>query len=293
MKIPDSDKKGWLKQEHIIYNKRRSYYEHMVQTALLRAYDWAKNYCKNKTVLEIGCGDMGGGELLLREVMMKKFYTIDYSLDGLISAEKRKTKGQFICSKGEELPFKGDKFDTVITFQVLEHILEYKKFLKEIDRVLKKNGVLLLSTPDYSVTKNINPYHVSLFDKPDLEILLNKYFEEVKMLYHYGADRFILRDLTVAGIKMPEEYIQAVNVGFKIGQISRRNRIVNWMIGSGRKGKIFKYFPLSMVNNIFKALTGHDYHWFQFKHIPLISDYPFHCLSFYCICKSPKNSEIK
>ena len=274
--------------EHPIYRKRKSYQEYITDIGLLRAYDWARDFCKNATVLEIGCGDLGGGELLLREAKIDKYYAIDYNIEALYSAKKRDTAATLICASGNEIPLKNSKFDIVLTFQVIEHIVEYERFMTEIHRLIKPNGILLISTPDSPSRKSNNPYHVSFFDKLALEILLNKYFEEVKMSYHYGADHSILKGLTSSGINMPEEYIQAVNIGYKIGQISRKNRIVNWMIGSGRKGRVFKYLPLSIVNNIFKAFTGHDYHWLQFKHIPLISNYPFHCLSFFCICKDSK-----
>lgn len=255
---------------------------------LLRAYDWARCFSKNKTILEIGCGDLEGGELLLKKVKVKRYCAIDYNMDAINLGIKRRINAIILCSKGEELPFKDKTFNIVLSFQVLEHILEYEKFLKEINRVIKNNGVLLLSTPDSLFKEDKSPYHISMFDGDSLKQLLENYFEHVDMSYHYGADRFILRDLTAAGINMPNEYIQAVNIGYEIGQISRKNKIVNWMISSGRKGHLFKYLPSFLVNHIFKAYTGYDFHWFEFKHISLINDYPFPCLSFFCVCKDPK-----
>jgi len=276
--------------EHPIYREKQSYFEHMRDIGLLKAYDWTTDICINKRVLEIGSGDLGGAELLLRKTQVKKYYAIDYNINALIAAEKRDADAIVLCSKGEEIPFKDGCFDIVLTFQVLEHIIEYEKFIREIRRIIKPDGILLLSTPDYtSEKKSTNPYHVSLFDKPNLGKLLNKHFEKVEMLYQYGADRTMLKRLTASGINMPEEYIQAVNIGYKISQISRRNLIVNWMISSGRKGKIFKYLPLFIVNLLFKVFTGYDYHWYEFKHIPYISEYPFPCLSFFCVCKVPKS----
>ena len=87
---------------------------------------------------------------------------------------------------------------------------------------------------------------------------------------------------------MPEEYTQAVNAGYNIVQISKNNILINWMIGTGRKGKIFKYLPLFIVNIFFKLFTGYDYHWYDFQHIPFTSEYPFPCLSFFCVCNVPK-----
>lgn len=279
---------GYL-YEHPIYSEKQSYLEHMTNTALLKTYNWASDFCINKCVLEIGCGDLGGAELLLRKSPAKQYYGIDYNINALIAATKRQSKTKILCSKGEEIPFKDSSFDVILTFQVLEHIVEYEKFLEEIHRLIRPDGILLLSTPDLqSRPDDPNPWHVSLFDKPGLAKLLNKHFEEVEMLYQYGADRTNLNRLAASGINMPDEYIQAVNTGYKIGQISRKNIIVNWMIGSGRKGKIFKYLPLFIVNLLFKVFTGYDYHWYEFKHIPYISKYPFPCLSFFCVCKVPK-----
>jgi len=274
--------------EHPIYSKKESYSEHLTNTALLKAYYWASDFCINKSVLEIGCGDLGGAELLLRKTPVKKYYAIDYNINTLITAKNRDVNVVILCSNGEEIPFKDSCFDVILIFQVVEHILEYKKCIKEICRLLKPDGILLLSTPDSPSRKSNNPHHVSNFDRLSLEKLLNKHFEELEMSYLYGADRTILKQLTESGINMPEEYIQAVNAGYKIGQISKNNILINWMIGSGRKGKIFKYLPLFIVNIIFKLCTGYDYHWYDFQHIPFTSEYPFPCLSFFCVCNVPK-----
>ena len=71
-------------EEHPIYNKKESYFDHLLNTALGKAYYWASDFCINKSVLEIGCGDLGGAELLLRKTPVKKYYAIDYNINTLI-----------------------------------------------------------------------------------------------------------------------------------------------------------------------------------------------------------------
>lgn len=47
----------------------------------------------------------------------------------------------------EKLPFQDNHFDTVLAGDIIEHLQNPSQFLREINRVLKANGKLLLSTP--------------------------------------------------------------------------------------------------------------------------------------------------
>jgi SAM-dependent methyltransferase len=51
-----------------------------------------------------------------------------------------------IISPAEKIPFKRNSFDVVVCFQVLEHIENPEKAISEMHRVLKKDGILMLST---------------------------------------------------------------------------------------------------------------------------------------------------
>jgi len=48
---------------------------------------------------------------------------------------------------GKKIPFEDNHFDGVICFEVLEHTLDPREFLKEIHRIVKKDWYVLLSTP--------------------------------------------------------------------------------------------------------------------------------------------------
>jgi len=55
-------------------------------------------------------------------------------------------KADFLIQPGEKLPFSNNYFDVVLSSQVLEHVEEVNQYLSECNRVLKKNGLLFLST---------------------------------------------------------------------------------------------------------------------------------------------------
>lgn len=106
-------------------------------------------------------------------------------------------------ANAEELPFNNNTFDIVVLTEVLEHIEKDELALKEISRVLKHNGKLILTTPNGLKVKNVNPYHLRHYVPVKLEKLLNRYFNDVKIwtkfpfiLLHekqYNSKNMILR----------------------------------------------------------------------------------------------------
>ena len=58
-------------------------------------------------------------------------------------------RSRFAEAFGESLPFKDECFDVVSSYQTLEHVSDVKSCLKEMLRVTRKNGIILLQFPDY------------------------------------------------------------------------------------------------------------------------------------------------
>lgn len=104
---------------------------------------------KNKIILDLGCG-FGWFEYHLG-YMAKKVIGIDKSENDLRTAKKNiKNKNiKFVVGNALEIPIKDKKIDTVLASEVMEHMPKNTedKFFKEINRVLKQNGILYLTTP--------------------------------------------------------------------------------------------------------------------------------------------------
>ncbi|PJB51665.1 hypothetical protein CO100_01895, partial [Candidatus Berkelbacteria bacterium CG_4_9_14_3_um_filter_33_5] len=61
--------------------------------------------------------------------------------------------------------WKKGKFDLIISTEVIEHIFEIDKYLTNINRLLKKNGIIILSTPYHGYLKNLVITIFNLWDK--------------------------------------------------------------------------------------------------------------------------------
>ena len=91
------------------------------------------------TVLDVGCGIKPYKEIIERR--SAAYIGLDYqkSPHGLEEVD--------VIGSAMELPFSSSTFDSIVSFQVMEHLREPKDFLKEAFRVLKPGGKMILTTP--------------------------------------------------------------------------------------------------------------------------------------------------
>jgi len=115
---------------------------------------------KDKKVLDIGCG-FGWFELNALDRGVKQIAGIEISAEDLKAAKSIKDKRVIFEIGGAlKLPFEDNYFDTVVAWEVIEHIPKHteSKMFKEVKRVLKKNGSFYLSTPyDSFLSKYTDP----------------------------------------------------------------------------------------------------------------------------------------
>ena len=108
-------------------------------------FDLLKEYCpKGSKVLDIGCGS---GEITL-EISKLGYKTegVDFSP---IAIEKAKNNGIEcrVIDVDAGLPYEDNQFDAVWMGDVIEHVFDPVFVLKEINRVVRNNGLLLLTVP--------------------------------------------------------------------------------------------------------------------------------------------------
>lgn len=99
------------------------------------------------TILDVGCGSGWVAKEFLKK--NKKIISLDISKTNPLKAkELYPSQNHFqVVSDSFKLPFASDSIDCVIASEIIEHVIDPKNFVKEIFRVVKKEGRVILSTP--------------------------------------------------------------------------------------------------------------------------------------------------
>ncbi len=101
---------------------------------------------KGRIVLDLGCGSGRYTERLTQRA--EQTVGLDVRMENLLRLKKRNTNVSPVCASAEyRLPFRDSIFDFILCTEVLEHLTGDVDALKEIGRVLQKNGELLISVP--------------------------------------------------------------------------------------------------------------------------------------------------
>lgn len=136
---------------------------------------------EDSSVVDIGCGAGYGSDLLARS--FKSVHGVDVSQEAIDLAKKnwQKKNITFTAGSGTKIPFKESTFDIAVAFEVFEHIKDWQKFLSELKRVTKKNGMIYISTPNKNIyspgtKKPINPHHFFEMTEYQFRKALVRYF---------------------------------------------------------------------------------------------------------------------
>ncbi|MFY0628250.1 MAG: class I SAM-dependent methyltransferase [Reichenbachiella sp.] len=150
-----------------------------IHQRLLKAYYEAKPFVKGK-VLEPGCGEGRGISIL--SGLAEEYLALDKIPSAIDNLKSKYPNVDF--QRAVFPPFEGLKdnsFDTVISFQVIEHIKDDVNFLKEIHRVLKPKGKAIITTPNIKMTLSRNPWHAREYTSLELKNLAKAIFSHVDM----------------------------------------------------------------------------------------------------------------
>jgi ubiquinone/menaquinone biosynthesis C-methylase UbiE len=146
----------------------------------LHRYAIAKDICKGKIVLDIASGEGYGSAFIASTAKEVTGVDLDqYAVEDAI--EKYKMRNLvFKQGSATDIPLDDNSVEMVISFETLEHHNMHEEMMKEVKRVLKPDGMLVISTPDkliYSDKKNYqNKYHVKeLYEKEFKNLVQNEF----------------------------------------------------------------------------------------------------------------------
>ena len=148
----------------------------------LHRYLFACKAVAGKTVLDIASGEGYGSAMLAQTA--KKVIGVDISQDAVAHAqEKYQAKNlEFRVGSCAAIPLDDASVDVVVSFETIEHLDQHESMMRQIKRVLRPGGVLVISSPDklqYSDKQNYsNPYHVKELYRDEFNKLLSSYYKK-------------------------------------------------------------------------------------------------------------------
>lgn len=154
---------------------------------------------KTKTILDIGCG-FGDHALKISKKNPKKIIGVDISKEFIKLAKTLKIKNSefYVADMNKKLKFKEKTFDTVYSSLTIHYAKDINKLFKEINRILKKEGIFVFSTghPIFNML-NQTKQHIIGVNKQQKQIYGN-YFDETFKINDLGQlGKFILRNFTI------------------------------------------------------------------------------------------------
>jgi GT2 family glycosyltransferase/2-polyprenyl-3-methyl-5-hydroxy-6-metoxy-1,4-benzoquinol methylase len=152
-------------------------------------YLYATQFVKDKVILDIACGE-GYGSYLLAQYA-KHVVGVDINVETInhaISSYSRENL-EFKVGSLSHIPFQDEAiFDGIVSFESIEHVSEEEQiaFMKEVKRVLKPGGFLLISTPNKLTYSDLpvsqNEFHVKEFYPDEFRAFLETHFRNVVLL---------------------------------------------------------------------------------------------------------------
>ncbi len=124
-------------------------------------YRFVSQYVEGQTVLDVGCGS-GEGLKVLAE---KATDALGIDLDERLTRPDVRVEIKPV----EAMPDKS--FDVVVCMDVIEHIEADRAFVMELARVAR--NAVFVTTPNYTLSRNRNPYHVREYTPREFERLVD------------------------------------------------------------------------------------------------------------------------
>jgi ubiquinone/menaquinone biosynthesis C-methylase UbiE len=160
-------------------------------------YLFAARMAPGRRVLDAGCGSGYGADVLAREA--REVLGIDNSDEAIAYARAHYGAANMRFERASclEIPAPDGSFDLVVAFEIIEHLSDWRRFLREVRRVLAPEGKFLVSTPNQiyyaeaRVELGPNPFHVHEFEYSEFQRELEAVFPRVTLYLENHTDAIV------------------------------------------------------------------------------------------------------
>jgi SAM-dependent methyltransferase len=178
------------------------------------AYQRLAPRCAGREVLEAGCGEGYGADLIAG--VARRVVAVDYDEYAVAHVRSRYPRVEAMQANLAALPLPEVSVDVVVNFQVIEHLWDQAQFVAECARVLRPSGLLMVSTPNrvtFSPGRDtpINPFHTRELNAAELtELLLDAGFSQVLVSGLFHGPRLVEMDARHGGSIIDAQIARAI-----------------------------------------------------------------------------------
>jgi ubiquinone/menaquinone biosynthesis C-methylase UbiE len=142
-------------------------------------YWWAAQIAPGGDVLDAGCGT-GYGSSILKQAGAASVTAVDVSAEALSATANHLGDDDAVVEADlRDIPLEDDSFDLAVCWEAIEHIDEGERAVAELRRVLRPDGVLLVSSPNPDVYPSGNEHHVHEYRATELAATVGERFANV------------------------------------------------------------------------------------------------------------------
>lgn len=158
----------------------------------LHRYAWCLPLVKGKDVLDVASGEGYGSAMLAANA--RSVRGVDISHDAVAHAAERYAalpNLAYVQGSAAAIPLADDSVDVVVSFETIEHLMEQEEMMAEIRRVLRPDGIVVMSSPNKEVYSDRagyhNDFHVKELYQAEFEALVGRYFPASRLCGHRMA----------------------------------------------------------------------------------------------------------
>lgn len=160
---------------------------------------------KNKSILDVGCSEGYFGSKLKKKGA--KVIGVDISKSAIKIAKQVLNEVRLVDLNDGKLPFQDRTFDIIVASEVIEHLIQPQKILNELARVVKKEGMVIITTPNFMYWGNRRK-----FLRGDFRYTKSGMFDESHI--HFYTYKTLKEDLKKAGFAIILENHVLAGSGF-------------------------------------------------------------------------------
>ena len=151
----------------------------------LHRYAFASSFVADKDVLDIASGEGYGSEILGK--IAKSVIGVDVDEASVLHANSKYGSKNISFTSGDAyaIPLPNEAVDVVVSFETIEHVEEHETMVREFKRVMKPDGLVVISSPERGAynkqNTHENPYHKKELDLEEFNTLLKRNFRNVRI----------------------------------------------------------------------------------------------------------------